>query len=89
MERFTDLGNGVIRDTKTGLEWQAESVCPMPWQGAMDYAASLYREALHALCLNVARRLLDLGIPAEEILLRGDGSIVTIARDYQDEAKGA
>ena len=41
MERFIDLKNGIIRDTKTGLEWQAEPLPPSPWQDQMDAAARL------------------------------------------------
>ena len=40
-DRYKNLGNGIIRDTITGLEWQADYVNRMPWQGAMDYAAGL------------------------------------------------
>jgi len=41
MDRFVDLKNGIIRDTKTGLEWQAEPLQPAPWQEQMDAAARL------------------------------------------------
>jgi len=40
-DRYKNLGNDIVRDTKTGLEWQADYVNRMPWQGAMDYAAGL------------------------------------------------
>jgi hypothetical protein len=33
--------DGVILDTKTSLEWQAEAHGPMTWQEAMDYAHNL------------------------------------------------
>ena len=47
----------------------------------------LYREALTSLILDCARRLLALGIPPEEIRLRGDGYAVTIAREYRETAE--
>jgi len=40
-DRFEDLGNGIIRDTQTGLEWQANYVGLMDWQEAVDYASEL------------------------------------------------
>ena len=47
----------------------------------------LYREALTSVILHCARRLLVLGIPPEEIRLRGDGYAVTIAREYRETAE--
>jgi len=41
MNRFVDLKNGIIRDTKTGLEWQAEPLRFAPWQEQMEAAARL------------------------------------------------
>ena len=41
MERYVDLGNGIIRDTKTGLEWQAGSMRLATWQEQMDAVSNL------------------------------------------------
>ena len=41
MTRFEDLGNGIIRDTRTGLEWQAEPFGPATWPKQMDAASKL------------------------------------------------
>jgi len=41
--RFTDMGNGTIRDNKTGLIWLKNANCFVyqPWQESMDAAALL------------------------------------------------
>lgn len=41
MTRFVDNKDGTVTDTKTGLMWQAETVVPMHWQEAMNYATNL------------------------------------------------
>lgn len=41
MNQYTDLKNGIIRDNKTHLEWQATPFDPAPWQDQMDAAERL------------------------------------------------
>ena len=39
---YTDLGNGIVRDNVTGLEWQQETAPgTYTWQQAIDYCAGL------------------------------------------------
>ena len=39
---YTDLGNGIVRDNVTGLDWQqATAPGTYAWQGALDYCSSL------------------------------------------------
>ena len=39
---YTDLGNGIVRDNVSGLEWQQESAPDKyPWQQAIDYCNNL------------------------------------------------
>ena len=40
---YTDLGNGIVRDNVTGLEWQ-QAIAPgsfYSWQDALDYVAGM------------------------------------------------
>ena len=40
---YTDLGNGIVRDNVTGLEWQqASAPGAYTWQQALDYCAGLF-----------------------------------------------
>ena len=41
IERFDFCEGAVIRDNKTGLEWEAEASGPMSWDEAMAHAESL------------------------------------------------
>src|SRR5512139_1228059 len=39
---YTDLGNGIVRDTVTGLEWQQDTAPDTyRWQEAFDYCNNL------------------------------------------------
>jgi hypothetical protein len=40
LQSFTDLGNGVVRDNITGLEWQ-QATANYAWQQAFDYCVGL------------------------------------------------
>jgi len=39
-DRFK-TSNGIVTDSTSGLEWEAEPAGPLTWQEAMDYAATL------------------------------------------------
>ena len=42
LQSFTDLGNGIVRDNVTGLEWQqATAPGTYTWQQALDYVAGM------------------------------------------------
>jgi hypothetical protein len=38
---YTDLGNGIVRDNVTGLEWQQDTHGTYTWQQAIDYCENL------------------------------------------------
>ena len=38
---YTDLGNGIVRDNVTGLEWQQDTHGTYTWQQAIDYCDNL------------------------------------------------
>jgi hypothetical protein len=41
LQSFSDLGNGVIRDNVTGLEWQQNTESGMTWYDAVTYCENL------------------------------------------------
>ena len=85
---YTDLGNGIVRDNVTGLEWQQKTAPDTyRWQEALDYCSNLdlgTHDDLRLPTIQELSTLVDSGIPDPGPTVNIDYFPDTIGSAYSD-----